>query len=108
MAPAHIAHGSNVTYSVQPLRRELPNAPDEIYGVDADDCAIGKDIGKNVEGSPVVGIVEGGNQHQAVCRVEIRIAGRQPLAAEYHRARQRKLDDGELLTIERARVLETL
>src|SRR5580704_3726293 len=49
-------------------------APDQIAGVDSDDLTGREQIGKNFEGYAVIGIIEDGNQHQAVCDVEIRVA----------------------------------
>ncbi len=61
--------------------------------MDADDFAVRKHLGQDVQRHAVVGIVKGGHQHQAVGDVEIGIAGRQALAAEDHRARHGQLDN---------------
>jgi len=83
-------------------------APDEINRVDADDFAAGKNLGQNVQRHAVVGIVEGGHENQAVGDIEVGVTGGQALAAKEDRARQRQLDEAELLAIGSARGLETL
>ncbi len=60
-------------------------AEHQISTVNADDFARGKQLCERVERDAVVRIVERGNQHQAVGDVEIRVAGRQPLAVEVDR-----------------------
>jgi len=50
----------------------------------------------------VVGVVESRNQNQIVGNIKISVTGRKALAAEYHRARQRQLDQRELFAVESA------
>ena len=57
-------------------------AEDEVDAVDADDLAIGEQLGQGIEGDAVGRIVERRNEHDSVGDVEIGIAGRQPLALE--------------------------
>ena len=66
----------------------------------------GKDFGQDVQRHAVVGVVEGGHQHQPVGDVEIGVAGRQALAAKDDRARHRQFDQRELLAVQRARGFE--
>ena len=54
----------------------------QIAAINADHFARGKQLRERVERDAVIRIVEGGNQHQAVRDIEIRVAGRQPLAIE--------------------------
>ena len=61
---------------------EGAEAPDEVYGVDADDVAVGEAAGYGVEGVAVVGIVEGGDQDEIVGDVEVGVAGGEALARE--------------------------
>jgi len=61
---------------------EGAEAPDEVYGVDADDFAGGEAAGDDVEGVAVVGVVEGGDQDESVRDVEIGVAGGEALAFE--------------------------
>ncbi len=81
-------------------------SPDQIDAVDADDLAIGKQLGQNVQRHAVVGIMKCRHQHQPIGDIEIRIAGGQALAAKDDGARQRQFDDRELLSVQRARGLE--
>ena len=52
-------------------------AEDEIDAVDADDLPVGEKLGQGVQGDPIGGVVEGGNQNEAVGDVEVGIAGGQ-------------------------------
>src|SRR5579863_6894270 len=85
---------------------ESAEAPDEIDRMDADDFAAGECGGDGVEGDAVVGIVKCGHEHDAVSDIEVGVAGGQALVAKYDRARQRELDEVELLAGGRARGFE--
>ena len=61
---------------------EGAEAPDEVDGVDADDLAGGEAGGDDVEGEAVVGVVEGGDEDEAVGDVEVGVAGGEALAFE--------------------------
>ena len=50
--------------------------------MDADDLAVGEELGQGVQGDPIGGVVEGGNQDEAVGDVEVGVAGGQALAVE--------------------------
>lgn len=78
-------------------------APDEIDRVYADNCAVGKTGGDGVEGVPVVGVVEGGNQDESVGDIEVGVAGRQTLAGKGDRCRHRQGDDFEAVPIQVSR-----
>ena len=80
--------------------------PDQIDAVNADDFAIRKNLRQNVQRHAVVGVVKRRHQHQPIGDIEIRIAGRQPLAAKDDRPRQRQFDNRELLAVQRARGLQ--
>jgi hypothetical protein len=82
---------------------ECAEAPDEVDGVDADDLAAGEEFGERVESDAVVGIVEGGDEDEAVGDVEVGVAGREALAAKDDGARHGQVDDGELLALGRAK-----
>ena len=88
------------------MQCSVPRPHTRSTAVDADDFAVGKQLGEDAERDAVVGVVEGGHQHEAVGDVEVCIAGRQALAAEDDGARQGQFDDGELLSVERARGFE--
>ncbi len=64
---------------------ERAKAPDEVDAVDADDFAVGKDLGEDVEGHAVVGIVKGRHRTRPLAMIEIGVAGRQALACERQR-----------------------
>jgi len=81
---------------------EGAEAPDEVYGVDADNFAGGEELGEDVEGDAVVGIVERWDEDQSVGDVEVGVAGGEALVAEHDRARQGQLDQRELLAGEGA------
>ena len=61
---------------------EGAEAPDEVGAVDAGDRAVGEAVGEGVEGDAVVGVVEGGDEDEAVGDVEVGVAGGQALAFE--------------------------
>ncbi len=61
--------------------------------VNADDLAVRKNFSQSVQRHAVVGIVEGGNKHQPVGDVEIRVAGRQACPKEDDRTRKGQLDE---------------
>src|ERR1035441_750408 len=81
-------------------------SPDKIDGVDADDLAVWKNFGKNVQGCAVVALVECWDQHEAVGDVEVCVACREALATEDDRAGHWKFDERELFAIESARGFE--
>ncbi len=61
--------------------------------MDTDHVPVRKHISNHVKRLTVVGIIEGGNQHQPIRDVEIGIACRQPLPLKHNRSRHRQLDD---------------
>ena len=81
-------------------------AEDEVDAVNADDLAVGEELGQGIEGDAVGRIVERRNEHEAVGDVEVGVAGRQPLAVEDDRPGHRQLDDAERLPILVARGLQ--
>ncbi len=75
---------------------ERTESPDKIYGMDADDFAVGKKLGENAQRNAVVGIMESRHQDEAVGDIEVGVAGRKALPAKYDGAWQRQLDNCEL------------
>src|SRR6266849_647348 len=73
--------------------------PDQISAVDADDLAVGEEVSEDVEGEAVVGIVEDGNENEAIGNVEIGVAGGEAASFEEHWAGRGEFDDGERLAI---------
>src|SRR3989441_4798529 len=73
--------------------------PDQISAVDADDLAVGEEVSEDVEGEAVVGIVEDGNENEAIGNVEIGVAGGEAASFEEHWAGHGEFDDGERLAI---------
>ena len=63
--------------------------------MDADDFAVGEAVGDDVERVAVVAIVEGGDEHEAVGDVEVRVAGGKSLAVMFDVAGHGKFDDVE-------------
>ena len=63
--------------------------------MNSDDLSIGETCGEDVEGVPVVGVVEGGDEDALVGDVEVRIARREALAVEDDGGRHGELDDLE-------------
>jgi hypothetical protein len=68
--------------SVAELRRLLlrhamncAQAPDKVSAVYADDLTIWKHVGKNIERTAIIRIVEGRHQNQAVGDIKIGVAG---------------------------------
>src|SRR5277367_4807455 len=61
---------------------EGAEAPDEVYGVDAYDLAVGEAGGDGVEGEPVMAVVEGRDEDERVRDVEVGVAGGEALAFE--------------------------
>ena len=57
-------------------------AEDQIDAVDADNLAVGEELGQGVERNAIGGVVERGNQNEAVGDVEVGVAGGQALAIE--------------------------
>src|SRR5262245_33993339 len=53
---------------------ERPEAEDQVDAVDADDLAIGEELRQGVQRDAIGRVIEGGNQDQAVCDVEVGIA----------------------------------
>ena len=84
---------------------EGAEAPDEVYGVDADDFAGGEAGGDDVEGAAVVGVVEGGDEDERVGDVEVGVAGGEALAIEDDGRGHGEFDDLEGLA--RADALRT-
>lgn len=74
---------------------EGAEAPDEVYGVDADDVAGGEAGGDGVERTAVVGVVEGGDEDRVVGDVEVGVAGGEALAFEDDRGGHGEFDDME-------------
>ena len=64
---------------------ESAEAEDEIAAGDADDFAAGEKTGEGVECDAVVRVVEGGDDHEFVGDVEIRVAGGETLVVEIDR-----------------------
>src|ERR1700743_2691904 len=85
---------------------QCAEAPDQVHSVDADDFVRGKEIRKDSKRYPVLWVVEGGHEHEAVGDVEVGVAGGKALAAKDDGARHGKLDDGPLLAGRGARGLE--
>ena len=81
-------------------------APDQVDAVDADDFAVGKELGESVERDAVVWIVKCGHENEAVGDVEVGVTGREALAAKDNGARHGQLDDRELLALRSARGFE--
>ena len=48
--------------------------------MDAGDLAVWKYLREHIQRDAVVGIIEGGNEHQAICNIEVRVTGGQPLS----------------------------
>src|ERR1043166_5808939 len=65
-------------------------APDEVDAMDSHDFAVGEAVGDDAEGAPVVRVVEGRDDHDAVRDVEIRVARRDALPIENDRRRHGK------------------
>ncbi len=76
---------------------EGAEAPDEVYGVDADDFSGGEAGGDCVEGVTVVGVVEGGNEDEGVGDVEVGVGGGEALAFEEDGGRHGEGSDFERL-----------
>ena len=84
------------------LLREAMQGPQpqhEVDGMDADDVAIGEEVGERVEGFAVGGVVEGRDEDGPIGDVEIRVAGRQPQPLEDDWPRHRQLDHVQRLTV---------
>jgi len=67
--------------------------------VDSDDAPVGEAVRDDVEGVAVVGVVEGGDEHQIVGDIEVGVAGWEALVVEDHRGGHGQLDDTELLAV---------
>jgi len=67
-------------------------APDEITTVDSHHFPVGKQIGKNSEGSAVVDVVGRGDKHQTIGDIKISVAGRQPSSLVGNGARHGQFD----------------
>ena len=63
--------------------------------MNADDLSIRKQLGECIERDAVRRIIERWNEHNSVGNVEIRIAGREPLAVENHWLGHGQLDDAQ-------------
>src|ERR1700741_3344413 len=57
-----------------------------------DDLAVWKYLREHIQRDAVVGIIEGGNEHQAICNIEVRVTGGQPLSLKDYRRRHWKLN----------------
>lgn len=79
---------------------ECAEAPDQVYGVDADDFACGKAGGDDVEGMAVVGVVEGGDQNEVIGDVEVGVACGEALAFEDDGGGHGQFDDVERLALQ--------
>jgi hypothetical protein len=78
---------------------ERAKTPDEVSGIDGDDLACGEEVGKDVQGNAVFGIIEDRYQNGSVCDVEIAVGGRKATAFEDHWCGHGKLDDLEGFTV---------
>ena len=87
---------------------EGAEAPDEVDGVDADDFAVGEAGGDDVEGVAVVGVVEGGDEDQAVGDVEVGVAGGEALVFEEDRRGHGEFDYFEGSVFEVAEAAEAV
>ena len=67
--------------------------------MDADDLAVGEELGQGVQGHAIRRVVEGRDEHQAVGDVEVGIARRQALAVEEDRSGHGQRDHAERLTV---------
>src|SRR5260370_2458880 len=74
---------------------EGAEAPDEVYGVDADDVAGGEAVGDDIEGVAIVTVVEGGDEDEVVRDVEVGVAGGETLALEDYGRGHGEFDDLE-------------
>ena len=74
-------------------------SPDEVAGVDWDDLSRGEELCQRVEGDAVVGIVEDWNEHDAVCDVEIGVAGGEAALLEDDGAGHGEFDDRQRLGV---------
>src|SRR6185437_11215823 len=107
----HRAHRKYQDDSCRLLLREAvqrAESPDQIDGVDADDFAIGEAAGDDVEGVAVVGIVESGDEYQAIRDVEVGIARREALALKEDGRGHGQLDDTEWFATKVARGAQTV
>ena len=68
----------------------------EVGGGDADDLAVGKELGEFVEGEAIFGVVEGGYEYQLVGDVEVGVAGGEALAVEEDGFGQGEFFDAEV------------
>ena len=75
------------------MQCSVPSPQTKSTAVDADDFAVGKQLGEDAQRDAIVGIVKRGYQDEAVGDVEIGVAGRQALAVEEDWARHRQFDD---------------
>src|ERR1700739_3415750 len=68
--------------------------------MDSDDLATREEVRKRVERDAVIGIIEGGNEHDSVRDVEIAVAGGQALPLEHNRRGHGQLDNLERPALE--------
>jgi len=87
---------------------EGAEAPDEVYGVDAYDLAVGEAAGDDVEGVAVVAVVEGGDEDERVGDVEVGVAGGEALALEDYGRGHGEFDDLEGFVLEVAEAAEAV
>src|ERR1700730_6283108 len=87
---------------------EGAQAPDEVYGVDADDLAVGEAARDDVEGVAVVAVVEGGDEDERVGDVEVGVAGGEALAFEDYRRGHGEFDYFEGFVVEVAEAAEAV
>ena len=71
-------------------------------------CAVGEAAGDDVEGVAVVGVVEGGDEDEAVGDVEVGVAGGEALAFEDYGCGHGEFDDLEGLVVEVAEAAEAV
>ena len=74
-------------------------SPDQIAGIDGDDFARGEQFRQRVQSDAVVGIIEDGDEDNAVRNIEVRVAGGKAALLEDHGTRHGKFGDGQGLAV---------
>ena len=72
---------------------QCSQAEDQVDAVNTHDLAVREEGGQGIEGDAVVGVIEGGDEDDMVCDVEIGVASRQTLVVEDDGLRHGQGDD---------------
>ena len=72
-------------------------SPDQISTINSHHVALGKDVGEDVEGDAVIGVIKNRDEHNSICDVEICVAGGKAATFKLKGSGHREIDDGKRL-----------